>query len=810
MRVLVPFGSRRLTGFVAGVSDDVSERATKSIEHLLDDTPAFSEEMLKFTRWMADYYLCGWGDVLKSALPAGISLDERRFWVLSGNRDARDDVELGVEGPANDLLIALAKAPLTTEALRRRFHLQSASPEIRRLRKLGLIDYRPILRPPSVKTRFEAVLTLSDEALSKYDTTLFTGLRSIHQQQILRELYSHGSDGCSRSDLLKGATATRRSALSKLIELKWIDVRMEEANRWDPANEDIPDTSEPSNLTVHQKSAVAAISASIVTGDRGVYLLYGVTGSGKTQVYIEAIRRTLELGRTALVLLPEIALTPFVWGRFFRAFGDRVAIQHSAQSPSVRYDLWKRISEGKYPVVIGARSAVFAPLARLGLVVIDEEQETSFKQTETNPRYHARDAALMRARMEGAVAVLGSATPSMESTFLALQGKYKFLELPERVGGALMPQVEVLSTRAERDKVDAQSERAASVGASHGQKATPRETSALTPELIESIERVLASGRQVILLQNRRGYSPFLICRCCGHLFMCPNCSVSLTYHRKGNSLRCHYCDHRDAVPARCPECGLSEITQQGLGTQRLEDEFCERFPHARVLRMDSDTAARQGEHGRMVSAFAKGDYDVLIGTQMIAKGLDFPGVELAAIVRADAEFFFPDFRSTERGASLAVQLAGRAGRRERRGRVVIQTSVPDHPAIQTAVSGNWRSFAERELEARRIAGFPPFTKLILIRSVAKDESSGIKLLLRLRRKLATTGGLEILGPAPAVILKVENKFRFQMILRTHRDLDPSGVRLREAVKQMLTEYSQSPREPGVALEVDVDPVAVA
>ncbi len=809
VRVLVPFGKRRLTGYVVGASADENPRATRSIEHVLDETPVFNSELLQFASWMADYYLCPLGDVLKAALPAGITLDESRYWTLTEHGRQL----LQCNAPHEDenlraMLSALTKSPLSGETVRRRFRLESSSSALRKLRNAGLIDYRPVLKPPTVRTRYEAVLTLTETSRSQYDTSLFTHTRSVHQQQLLRELHDHEPDGVPRGVLLKGATTARRTALTKLIESGLVESRMEEVNRWNPDDEAVLNISEPSQLTGYQTDAISQVSSAVRRSSREVFLLFGVTGSGKTQVYIESIRATLAMGRTALLLLPEIALTPFVWARFRLALGDRVAIQHSAQSPAVRYDLWKRIGEGVYPVVIGARSAVFAPLANLGLVVVDEEQESSYKQAETDPRYHARDAALMRARLAGAVTVLGSATPSAESMHHALQGKYRLLELPERVGGAVMPRVEVVSWKPPVDSDEAGGEVAQSRTKGE-RKIAEFELPAITGELAERIEHTLSEGKQILILQNRRGFSPFLICKICGHLFTCPNCSVSLTYHRKGRVLRCHYCDHRDGMPERCPECGAAELSHYGLGTQKLEDELRERFPAARILRMDSDSVLRQGEHGRMVTAFAHGEYDILVGTQMVAKGLDFPGVELAAVARADSELFFPDFRATERGASLILQLSGRAGRRERPGTVIIQSAVPNHPAIATVISGDWRALIERELTERARSGFPPHTRLILIRAVSRDESGGIKALLKVRRYLVKTDKLEILGPAPAIVLKVEQMFRFNMLVRTWREKDPSGAHLRGAVKGAVTDYMSGERVPGVKLEVDVDPVSV-
>jgi primosomal protein N' (replication factor Y) len=481
-----------------------------------------------------------------------------------------------------------------------------------------------------------------------------------------------------------------------------------------------------------------------------------------------------------------------------------VAIQHSAQSPAVRYDLWREILTGRYPVVVGARSAVFSPLKNLGLIVVDEEQETSFKQEEPAPRYHARDAALMRARMENAVAVLGSATPSLESFHLAQSGRYRMLRLPDRVGGANMPRVRLVASRPPKEEPLKDEEKPG-----RRKKKEITEIPALTNELLQSISETLQRGKQVMLLQNRRGFSPFLVCPNCSQVPMCPNCTVSLTYHQKGHALRCHYCDHREPVPDICSKCGSGDLKAEGFGTQRLEEDLAAHFPTARIMRMDSDSTTRRGAHGKMVSAFAAGEYDLLVGTQMIAKGLDFPGVELAAVVQADTELFYPDFRSSERGAALILQISGRAGRREETGTVIVQTAVPDHPVLRTAIAGDWEEFARNQLKARADGCFPPFARLVLLRALGKDESAVARAMLRLKNLLGHSGTVEVLGPAPAVILKLKNLFRYQLLVRTTRQQDAAGVKLRTAVRQALTEYKQARIEPGVTIEVDVDPQSI-
>lgn len=806
MRVFAPFGRRRLTGTIVEIHAEPGEKATREIEHVLDDRPAFPENMLKFTRWIADYYLCAWGDVLKAALPAGISLDEKSHWTLTCSRERDIAAYVSSHPEAASVLESLKNGPLSSHRISKLHGLSRNSVLLKRLEDAGIAGFRPILVPPRVKSQFDSIVMLSARMRSEYGPELFTRLRSVHEQHLIREIFEAGPDGIPRSDLLKGATSARRAAFSRLLSAGSLELRVEELTRWDPQTESIPQTVEPEALTGAQQIAVHAVSAALDERRFKPFLLYGVTGSGKTQVYIEAVRRALAARRTSLVLLPEIALTPFVWARFYRAFGDYVAIQHSAQSPAVRYDLWKAIRSGRYPVVVGARSAVFAPLERLGLIVVDEEQETGYKQEEPEPRYHARDAALMRARMENAAVILGSATPSVESFHHALAGRYQLLRLPERVGGASLPDVRIVTWKPKAADPSPKEEKPESK--TKRKRAVVEEPPILTDELKMLLGEAIAKGKQAVLLQNRRGYSPFLLCSSCGKVPVCPNCSVSLTYHRRGFVLRCHYCDHREPAPETCPRCGASTWVAQGLGTQRLEEELAVNFPGARILRMDSDTASRRGMHGRMVAAFAAGEYDLLAGTQMIAKGLDFPNVILSAVAQADTELFFPDFRSSERAASLILQVAGRAGRRTDKGTVVIQSAVPTHPVIRFATEGDWEEFVRGELSSRSQSGYPPFARLVLMRAIGKDESAPIRALLRLRRILQTRP-VTVLGPAPAVIAKIRSQFRFQMLVRTLRDADAAGNTLREAVRTALAEYKKARGEPGVTIEVDVDPQSV-
>jgi primosomal protein N' (replication factor Y) len=797
VRVLIPFRSRRVTGFVTEVSEEARENATRSIEQTLDNGPALNAELLRVTKWVSEYYLSPWGDAMRAAIPGGIDAEDQ-FKFCLGER-AASQLQLDESGfprEVQDLLDALQENPLTARQVKKNFALNPDGAEIRGLKQRGLIEYRAFLQGPRVNELIERVLHLTDVARDALaDESLFAQVRTKSGQRLIRELRDGGEEGVTRSSLLKGASKNRREALSELLAQKLVREERRVVSRWKPDALNGFPSERIASLTDAQSAALERLSGSLETKRYEAFLLFGVTGSGKTRVYIEAIERALSLGRTALVLVPEIALTPQLWGRFRAAFGERVAIQHSAQAPAERYDLWRAIAKGEFPVVIGARSAVFAPLENLGVVVVDEEHESSYKQNDSVPRYSGRDVALYRAQVNQCVAILGSATPSLESLYAVEKSKLMLLTLPHRVAGAQMPRIEIVAPASQEENSELNEPE------SHER--------VLSKPVREAMTVALSHGKQIILLQNRRGYAPFLICDFCGKVQECPNCAVSLTYHRPGRILRCHYCNHRDDAPDRCPSCGSLDLSMSGIGTQKLEEEISTRFPQARVARMDSDAMSRIGAHAALTSAFQSGEYDILAGTQMVAKGLDFPNVELAVVAQADTELFHPDFRASEKGASLMLQLAGRAGRASENGHVMIQTSAPEHAAVKAVLHGDWLEFARNELPNREKGRFPPYYRVILLRALATDEDRVAKAMLILKRKLESHRGVELLGPAPCAVAKIANRYRYSLIARTSKETDHGGKKLRHVVKSVLDEVDDLPELQRVQIEVDVDPLSL-
>jgi len=535
----------------------------------------------------------------------------------------------------------------------------------------------------------------------------------------------------------------------------------------------------PKPLNHHQQKALDQLVARLDSGEFSPFLLHGVTGSGKTEVYLQAIAHCLlSNNSTALVLVPEISLTPQLVQRFRARFGDVIAVLHSALSDGERYDEWRRIRRGEVRIVIGARSAIFAPLQRIGIIVVDEEHEASFKQSD-GLRYNARDLALVLARQENAVVVLGSATPLVTTIFAARSGRLGYLELPERIGRRSLPETISLTVRMTAE--------------------TP-----LAPQLLEELEKNLERGEQSLVFLNRRGFASFLVCPACGKNLCCPNCSVSLTYHRLRSSSLCHYCDYQVPFPCICPDCGEPELREMGVGTERVEQELLTRFPTARIARMDSDTVAGKGGHGRILERVSRGEVDILIGTQMIAKGHDFPGVTLVGVLQAEGSLYLPDFRAAERTFQLLSQVIGRAGRGELPGRVLVQAMQPDHYALQHAIAHDYNRFYDEEMLFRQELGYPPFGYLAAIQfsgtaeaAVSDAAAQAARLLVMLKAQLGLRS--ELLGPVQAPLYRLRGRFRRHLLLK---DAD------RNALRRLLSAYRKTRSSPVLVREIiDVDPV---
>ena len=614
------------------------------------------------------------------------------------------------------------------------------------------------------------------------------------QQRALYELIE-ALGGRAAVELLNEKLDVSASVLKGLVTRKLVQVAYETVER-DPfltRARRSPDTHVP---TEPQRIALERLA---LAGPGHVALLHGITGSGKTLVYIELLRRVvLEQGRTAIVLVPEIALTPQTVDRFRAVFGDRIAVLHSALSDGERHDAWLALRRGEKRIAVGARSAIFAPVRDLGAIIVDEEHESSYKQGEA-PRYHAREVAIVRARAEGAVVVLGSATPSLESWANASSGKYELLTLPDRAGGARLPRVNIVDLRAD------------------GPKKTPSDTPgadaafamAVCPALDAALRNRIEKQEQSILLLNRRGYSAFVQCGTCGDVAVCPNCSISLTYHRTPERLVCHYCLHDEPLHVTCPRCGGSRLRQLGLGTQQVERLLSERYPSARIARMDVDTTSGKWAHTEILDRVGAGEVDILLGTQMIAKGLDFPNVTLVGVIDADVGINLPDFRASERCFQLLSQVAGRAGRGPKGGEVFIQTRSPKHHAVQCAVTHDYHRFVTEELAGRKHPAYPPYVRVANVVLSGTQEEATARLATRtaawLHKLLAArpAPGVSIIGPAPCPVERVKNRWRWHVLIKAERQQDLGRV------GRYLVERFEVPKQFGLRLTLDRDPVAL-
>jgi primosomal protein N' (replication factor Y) (superfamily II helicase) len=595
--------------------------------------------------------------------------------------------------------------------------------------------------------------------------------------------YLAARPGATAAELAAQLGDSVRAHLKALLERGWI-VAEEEIRRRDPLGEPVEPAAAPPLLTPEQRSGWEAIAAALQDRRRPL-LLHGVTGSGKTELYMRAIAVLLREGKQAILLVPEISLTPQMIGRFRGRFGRAVAVLHSALSAGERYDEWQRIRRGEVSVAVGARSAVFAPFDRLGLIIVDEEHEQSYKQESPAPCYHARDAAEQRARLEGALLILGSATPALETYWRARRGELRLVSMPSRVEDRSLPAVQIVDMREEL-------------------RAFNRSVFSLS--LQEALAETLERREQAILFLNRRGYNTFILCRACGAAVQCDHCAVTMTYHIGAAGLSCHYCQQTKPVPRLCPSCGSKQIRYLGAGTERVEDEFRALFPAARALRMDVDTTQRKGSHAAILKAFGEGKADVLIGTQMIAKGLDYPQVTLVGVVLADTSLNLPDFRAAERTFQLVTQVAGRAGRGERPGRVVVQTYNPEHPALLAAARHDFPAFFDREIRFREQLLYPPFASLIHLVVSGKEERS-VGAAARAVHDLIAQGRFpgEVLGPAPAPLARLRGEHRHHLVLKGS-DSGAMAAALRAA---FTADGARWRRGLDVKLAVDVDPVSI-
>lgn len=792
-RVLVPFRREEKIGWSAGPGSTDGPAKVRPILDVLDEVPSVSSELMALAGWMADYYLAPLGMVLRTILPSVLSDSSRDYLTLIGKpSDGRTPRERKLLGALDG-----AVSPERVRTLRKRLDLGSIWPEIRRLAGQGVIRHEtvPPQEPPvRVRRIVRVVHWLSD--LTERDEIF---RRAGRQREAYQALESSGGVAELAVFLRQGGFS--RSVVRGLEEKGIVCLEDQEVLR-DPFRDDAPEKPPDLTPTKDQAGVLAALEKMLENPESPPALIHGVTGSGKTLIYIELLKEVvLRKGQGAIVLVPEISLTPQTVSRFRAHFGDDVAVLHSALSDGERYDAWRQLQRGEKRIAVGARSAVFAPVQRLGAIVVDEEHDGSYKQSE-GPRYHARDVAIVRAGRCGALCVLGSATPSLESWKNAQSGKFRLLSLPERVGGGTLPPVRLVDLKVLWKKHTQGGGQGESRGAGRAEKGR----GVLSPELIEGIEARLSRQEQVILLLNRRGYSSFVQCRECGEVWQCPHCSVSLTFHRVTGRILCHHCGHGEPSPRRCDRCGSEDLNFKGLGTEQVERVVTESFPGARIARMDVDTTSGKWSHHEILGRFGRGELDILLGTQMISKGLDFPRVTFVGVINADVGIHLPDFRASERTFQLLSQVAGRTGRGELGGEVLVQTSLPDHYAVKAALNHDFPTFATRELKEREDPRYPPHIRLVNLLVSSPDTESAAREAERsaewLRSRVPAGGTMEIIGPAPAPIEKLHGRWRWHMLLRS---TSPA------AIGSILRTFLESHRPLGkdVRLSIDRDPVAL-
>jgi primosomal protein N' (replication factor Y) len=746
--VWVPFGEKRLQGIVLELSSHPEVEETREIIGVIEPRPLLSPQQVSLARWISQYYLAPIFDAVALMLPPGF---ERRSITLISPTPSDFDISTLNADQKQALVLVREKGELSLGHLEKALGRKKAQSVVAQLVNKGLVAKSYELEKIRVKPKMVPYLGLAI-AKGQAETEVTALRKQAPKQASLLEYLLRQNEPVPWAEVrdnIKCSKATADALVKKgLARFEEVEVRREPISYKDI----VP--SPPLTLTPSQKKAFEAIKPTLAEDKTNVFLLHGVTGSGKTEIYLQALAETVKKGKKGIVLVPEIALTPQTIERFAARFPQRVAVLHSKLSLGEQFDEWQRIRKGDFDVVIGSRSAIFAPQPNLGLIVIDEEQEWTYKQQDKSPRYHARAVALKLASLSGATVILGSATPDVESYYRAQKGDYRLLKLPERVtpyDGSALPQVEIVDMREEL-------------------KAGNQSLFSLS--LFQSIGQAMANKEQVILFLNRRGAASFIQCRSCGFVMRCRRCDVPLSYHLTEDRLVCHQCNYNIKVPESCPQCGRRRIKFLGIGTQRLEQEVGYSFPQAKLLRWDSDVTRGRYAHDEILAKFRAHDADILIGTQMVAKGLDLPLVTLVGVVSADTALNLPDFRSGERTFQLLSQVAGRAGRGTKGGKVIIQTYSPEHYAIRAAAEHDYAAFYEQEIEYRRQLHNPPFNQLAGLTynhtndALCQREAERMKRFLEQEIAAKGISGIELIGPAPAFIHRLRGRFRWQLILR--------------------------------------------
>ncbi|QCQ03888.1 primosomal protein N' [Ligilactobacillus animalis] len=768
MRVIVPFGKgeRQIQGFIVGLTDKYELAiAPKQVTSLMDLAPVLNNEALQLADWLAQKTFSFKIRCLQVMLPNAMRASYSKSLRLLSESELPQELNSLFAGRSE---IEFDESKLSAQQLNK----------LAQMRQAGHLEVVYYVKDRAKAKLVGVVTSLVDE--QNYAQFKARVRKNAHKQlELLEFLYQNPHQNFLQTKL-QADLQVSLNQLKKAAQQGWLKLTQQERYR-DPYGDKTLHATMPKQLTPEQQRAVAQIDQAITAKNATTFLLEGVTGSGKTEVYLQAIAHALSQGRSALMLVPEISLTPQMVQRVKERFGKDVAMLHSALSDGERYDEWRRIERKEAKVVVGARSAIFAPLDDLGLIIIDEEHEASYKQ-EDMPRYQARDVALWRGKYHNCPVVLGSATPDLATRARAQKGVYQQLDLTKRINGSSLPQVTLVDMR-------------------EAVKTAPAPD--FSQVLLDQITERLARKEQVVLMLNRRGYSSFVLCRDCGFVLKCPNCDVSLTLHMDTHSMKCHYCGHEEAIPNRCPSCDSKKIRYYGTGTQKVQAELEKLLPKARILRMDVDTTRKKGAHERLLAKFGAHEADILLGTQMIAKGLDFPEVTLVGVLNADTALSLPDYRSSERTFQLLTQVSGRAGRADKTGQVVIQTYNPEHYAIQLACRQDYEQFFFYEMNLRHLNNYPPYYYTIKITVSAKSEAEAAKESFAIKKGLdqCLSPQALVLGPTPSSILKIKNRFYYQLVIKYKQE--PA---LEKYLQDLLLQ-SQSGEKKGIMVVIDREPV---
>ncbi len=791
VRAVAPFGKRTLTGFIINIPSTISLKKdeVKPITDILDDKPIFTNKTLKFYEWISEYYLCSLGEALKLLVPQGTDVETKRKIIV--DRDFISDLlakEKKKDSIKFKILSELSKRDeLNFSLLQKVVKKKNIYSQLRQLHNQGAVTIVDEIEKVRVKAKKVKFVKLAKEIAEIYASFPELDRKSPKQVKILLKMIEAKGISLPVAELLH-KTESSQSSLTGLEQKGFVKIFEKEVDR--TFKESYSEEHQKFALTKQQQEIVNEVLAAQNLNKFQTFLLHGVTGSGKTQVYIELARQVLAKNKTVLILVPEISLTPQITSRFFNNFGDTVTVIHSRMSAGERYDSWRRVLKGKSKIVIGARSALFAPLSNIGLIVVDEEHDASYKSADMIPKYNARDGAVFLGNIFSCPVVLGSATPSVESMYNAETGKYKLLSLTNRIDDAKLPKITFVNIAHEKNK-------------------TKSET-VFSKVLIDKIDDRLKKKEGVIILQNRRGFSTQIFCNDCGEVEMCENCSVPMTFHINQNKIQCHYCGLVKPVPGACTHCGSINIKYFGTGTERVEDELQFYFPNARIERIDSDSINKKSYLSNLLLGFSKGDIDILVGTQMVSKGLDFPRVTLVGVISAETTLWLPDFRADERTFQLLTQVSGRAGRSKVEGQVIIQTYNEKHFVLRKVLENDYKGFYAKEKTDRENMGYPPFTRIALIetKDTSMDKAKGAAYDFY-KEIVKYKNFLKISDPTTAQIFKLVNNYRYHILIKSYKDKDPGGAILRKAILDSWTEFNKKSRYRDVKLYYDVDPQSI-